>query len=181
MLLHETFRTGLIFLSRSKWVQIVVCYDKNLQKHKYLSGISMLLHKTFRTGLVFLSWLKWVQIVVFYKQNLWKCKYLSELPFWADLTHFFGKIWHCGSFLASLVWKESKKLKNSKNLLIYLPPRNANFWHFGWNEMLWWQKKEKLWIAWKWPFQMNLSLIIGKNLQNDQNWPFWANLTHFFG
>ena len=40
---------------------------------------------------------------------------------------------------------------------------------------------EKLWIAWKWPFQMNLSLIMGKNLQNDQNWPFWANLTHFFG
>ena len=22
--------------------------------------------------------------------------------------------------------------------------------------------------------------IMGKNLQNDQNWPFWANLTDFF-
>ena len=115
MLLHETFRTGLIFLSRSKWVQTVVCYNWNLQKHKYLSRISTLLHKTFRTGLVFLSQLKWVQIVVYYKRNLWKCKYLSEIPFWANLTHFFGRIWHCGSFLASLVWKESKKLKNSKN------------------------------------------------------------------
>ena len=43
------------------------------------------------------------------------------------------------------------------------------------------KSREKLWIAWKWPFQMNLSLIMGENLQNDQNWPFWANLTHFFG
>ena len=144
MLLHETFRTGLISPSQSKWVQRVVCYNQNLQKHTYLSGISMLLHKTFRIGLVFLSWSKWVQIVVCYKQNLQKCKYLSELPFWANLTNFFGKIWHCGSFLASLVWKESKKLKNSKNLPMYLPPRNANFWDFGWNEMLWWQKMGKV-------------------------------------
>ena len=49
--LHGTFRTGLIFSSRSKWVQIVVCYNQNLQKHKYLSEISMFLHETFRTGL----------------------------------------------------------------------------------------------------------------------------------
>ena len=49
MCLHKTFRTGFIFPSRSKWVQIVVCYDWNLQKHKYLSGISMFLHETFRT------------------------------------------------------------------------------------------------------------------------------------
>ena len=39
-LLHETFRTGLVFPSKLKWVQIVVSYDWNLQKHKYLSGIS---------------------------------------------------------------------------------------------------------------------------------------------
>ena len=62
-----------------KWVQIVVCYDQNLQKHKYLSMISTFLHKTFRTGLVFLSWSKWVQIVVCYDQNLQKHKYLSTL------------------------------------------------------------------------------------------------------
>ena len=36
-------------------------------------------------------------------------------PFWANLTHFFSKIHHSGSFLATLVWKELKKLKNSKN------------------------------------------------------------------
>ena len=31
----------------------MVCYDRNLQKHKYLSGISMVLHETFRTRLIF--------------------------------------------------------------------------------------------------------------------------------
>ena len=50
-LLHKTFRTGLVFWVG--WAQIVVCYDRKLQKHKYLSGISTFLHKTFRTGLVF--------------------------------------------------------------------------------------------------------------------------------
>ena len=178
MFLHKTFRTGLIFPSQSKLVQIVVCYVQNLQKHKYLSSISMFLHETFRTGLIFLSRSKWVQIVVCYMQNLWKCKYLSE--------------WHCGSFLASLVWKELEKSKNSKNYgklwgnptklpklailsqsnwlfwqnlplwvifsqfgvkgiqklkkFVYVPspPRNANFWDFGWNEMLWWQKMGKV-------------------------------------
>ena len=173
---------GSFFASRSKWVQIVVCYDWNLQKHKYLSGISMFLHETFRTGLVFLSQLKWVQIVVCYMRNLRKCKYLRELPFWANLTDFFGKICHCGSFLASLVWKESKKLKNSKNLPMYLPPQEMQIFEIL-DEMRCFggKRREKLWIAWKWPFRMNLSLIMGKNLQNDQNWPFWANLTHFFG
>ena len=60
MVLHKTFRTGLVFLSWSKWVQGVVCYDQNLQKCKYLSRISMVLHQTFRTGLIFPSWLRWV-------------------------------------------------------------------------------------------------------------------------
>ena len=69
-------------LSRLKWVQGVVCYDWNLQKHKYLSGISMVLHETFRTGLIFPSRSKWVQGVVCYNQNLWKHKYLNgdEFP-----------------------------------------------------------------------------------------------------
>ena len=42
--LHWTFRTGLVFLSWSKWVQAVVCYDQNWWKLKYLSGISIDLH-----------------------------------------------------------------------------------------------------------------------------------------
>ena len=53
MLLHETFRTGLVFPSQSKWVQTVVCYDQNLQKHKYLSTISIFLHKPSEQGSFF--------------------------------------------------------------------------------------------------------------------------------
>ena len=77
--LHATFRTGLIFLIWSKWVQGVVCYDWNLQNCKYLSGISIILHETFRTGLIFPSRSKWVQGVVCYDQNLQNHKYLSRI------------------------------------------------------------------------------------------------------
>ena len=86
MFLHETFRTRLIFLSWLKWVQIVVFYDQNLQKHKYLSRISMFLHETFRTGLIFPSRSKWVQIVVCYDQNLQKHKYLSGISMFLHKT-----------------------------------------------------------------------------------------------
>ena len=89
MFLHKSFRTGLIFPNWSKWVQIVVCYNWNLQKHKYLSDISTFLHETFRTGLIFLSWLKWVQIVVCYDRNLQKHKYLSEI---STFLHFSTEI-----------------------------------------------------------------------------------------
>ena len=60
----------VILPSQMKWVQGVVRYSQNLQKHKYLSGILTVLHQTFRTGLVFLSWSKWVQGVVCYDRNL---------------------------------------------------------------------------------------------------------------
>ena len=90
--LHKTFRTGLIFLSWSKWVQTVVCYDQNLQKHKYLSTISIFLHKTFRTGLIFPSWSKWVQTVVCYDQNLQKHKYLSTISIFLHETFRTGLI-----------------------------------------------------------------------------------------
>ena len=97
--LHQTFRTGLIFLIQSKWVQGVVCYDWNLQKRKYLSGLSMVLHKTFRTGLVFPSQLKWVQGVVCYDRNLQKCKYLSGISTVLHETFRTGLI-----FLSRLKW-----------------------------------------------------------------------------
>ena len=32
----------------------------------------------------------------------------------------------------------------SKNLPMYHPPRNENFWDFSRNEMLWWQKMGKV-------------------------------------
>ena len=90
---------GSFFSSRLKWVQIVVCYDQNLQKHKYLSGISTFLHETFRTGLIFLSRSKWVQIVVCYDQNLQKHKYLSRISTFLHETFRTGLI-----FLSRLKW-----------------------------------------------------------------------------
>ena len=93
-------------------------------------------------------------------------------PFWANLSHFFSKIHHCGSFWAGLVWKESTNLKKSKYLLMF--EISAKMRYFGG------KRWDKLWMAWNWPFQVNMSLILGKNLQNVQNWPFWANITHFF-
>ena len=102
MFLHETFRTGLIFLSRSKWVQTVVCYDQNLQKHKYLSTISIFLRETFRTGLIFLSRSKWVQTVVCYSQNLQKHKYLSTISIFLHKTFRTGLI-----FLSRLKWVQT--------------------------------------------------------------------------
>ena len=76
--LYEIIITGLIFPSRSKWVQGVLCYDQNWQKLKYLSRNSTYLYETFITGLVFLSQLKWVQGVLCYNQNWQKLKYPSR-------------------------------------------------------------------------------------------------------
>ena len=140
MLLHKTFRTGLIFLNQSKWVQIVVCYKQNLQKCKYLwTTILSQSNPLFWQNLAL-----WVIFSQFGVKGIEKVEKLKELwevmlknlendqnwPFWANLTDFFGKIHHCGSFLASLVWKESKKLKNSKNLPMYLPPQKCKFLRF---------------------------------------------------
>ena len=113
--LHKAFRTGLVFLSQSKWVETVVCYNQNLQKHKYLSTISIFLHKTFRTGLVFPRRLKWVQTVVCYNQNLQKHKYLSTISIFLHENFRTGLI-----FQAS--WNESKQwyatIKTYKNINI---------------------------------------------------------------
>ena len=105
-------------------------------------------------------------------------------PFWANLTDFFGKIRHCGSFWASLVWKESKKLKNSKNLPMYIPPRNANFWDFGWNEMPWWQNMVKVVNCMKMAIQNESEPHYGEKplkwpelaILSQSNWLFWQNL-----
>ena len=125
MFLHETFRTGLIFPSWLKWVQIVVCYDRNLQKHKYLSGISTFLHETFGTGLIFLSRSKWVQIVVCYYRNLQKHKYLSGISMFLHET--FG---------TGLVFPELVKMSPNSGMLLIETYKNINisagyqcFWH----------------------------------------------------
>ena len=70
----------------------MVCYNRNLQKYKYLSGISTFLHETFRTGLIFPSQWNWVQIVVCYDQNLQKHKYLSGISTFLHETFRTGLI-----------------------------------------------------------------------------------------
>ena len=90
---------------------------------------------------------------------------MQKWPFWPNLSHFFGQICHCGSFSATLVWNDLKKLENSKNLLMYAPPEMKNFEispkvsHFGG------KRWEKLWIRWNWPFRVNLSLILGEKIE----------------
>ena len=51
--LHQTFRTGLVFLSQSKWVQGVLYCDQNWQKLKYLSGILTICTEPLEQGLFF--------------------------------------------------------------------------------------------------------------------------------
>ena len=67
-------------------------------------------------------------------------KFNQNCPFWAHPSHFGGKNWPLWVILScNLVWNDLKKLKNSKNLLMYpSPPWNENFWDFSKNETLWW-------------------------------------------
>ena len=52
-------------------------------------------------------------------------------PFWTNLSHFFGKIHHCGSLWATSVWNDLKKLKNSKSFADVPPlPQEWNFLRF---------------------------------------------------
>ena len=50
----------------------------------------------------------------------------AKWPFWPNLSHFFGQICHCGSFSATLVWNNLKKLETSKNA-DYHPPEMKIF------------------------------------------------------
>ena len=105
-------------------------------------------------------------------------------PFWANLSHFFGKICHCLSFWVTSVWNKLKKLKNSKNLPMY-PPKPWKFLRFlqKWDALVAKDGKscelgeighsKSIWASFwgkRW-----------KNMLDDQNWPFWANVSHFFG
>ena len=112
----KTFRTGLVFLSRSKWVQRVVCYDWNLQKQKYLSGISTFLHETFRTGHAFPSRSKWVQRVVCYDQNLQKHKYLSGISMFLHKTFRTGLVFLSWSKWVQIVVCYDRNLQKHKYL-----------------------------------------------------------------
>ena len=49
-------------------------------------------------------------------------KFNQNCPFWANPSHFGGKIGHCGSFWAGLVWKIQKNWKTQKNCQCTPPP-----------------------------------------------------------
>ena len=70
----------------------MVCYDQNLQKHKYLSTISIFLHENLQNRARFPSQSKWVQTVVCYDQNLQKHKYLSTISIFLHETFRTGLI-----------------------------------------------------------------------------------------
>ena len=86
------------------------------------------------------------------------------------------------------MWNNSKKLKNSKNLPLYpLPPKLQEFFYISPKMRRFGGKRwEKLWIGWNWPFQVNLSLILGEKIEKPAKWPklaiwsqskplFWQN------
>ena len=112
---------------------------------------------------------------------------MQKWPFWPNLSHFFGQICHCGSFPATLVWNDLKKLENSKNLPMYpsplpemkifeISPKMRRFGGKRW---------EKLWIRWNWPFRVNLSLILGEKIEKyakmailTQSKPLFGQICH---
>ena len=118
---------------------LVVCYDQNLQKHKYLSRISMFLHETFRTGLIFPSWLKWVQIVVCYDQNLQKHKYLSGISMFLHETFRTGLIFPSWLKWVQIVVCYDWTYKNINISVGYQcfctkPSEQGSFFWASWNE-----------------------------------------------
>ena len=106
-------------------------------------------------------------------------------PFWANQSHFFGKICHCVSFWAASVWNDSKSwriqiicqctptpLQKQKILrflqkwdaLVVKDGKSCESGDIGHSKSIWASFWRKRW----------------KNLQNDKNWPFGANLSHLF-
>ena len=108
-------------------------------------------------------------------------KFNQNCLFHANSSHFSDKIGHCGSFWTTLVGNNSKrKLANELP-----PPPEQKFLRFlqKWDTLVAKDRKscesselghsESIWASFwgkRW-----------ENMQNDQNWPFWANLSPFFG
>ena len=109
---------------------------------------------------------------------------MQKWPFWPILSHILGQICHCGSFPAALVWKNLKKMENSKKLLMYPPPEMRIFEISPKMRCFGGKRWEKLWIRWNWLFWVNLSLILGEKIEKyakmavlTQSKPlFWPNL-----
>ena len=113
-------------------------------------------------------------------------KFNQNCPSRAHPSHLDGKIGHCGSFWAAsceVIWKSLKTRK-----IANVPPQEQKFLRFlqKWDTLVV-KRWEKLWIRWNWPFQVNLSLILGEKMEKPAKWPklailsqskplFWQNL-----
>ena len=114
----------------------------------------------------------------------WKtCKMTKIGYFELNLRHFGGKNCHCGSFWATSMWNNLQKLKTQRNCWC-TPPRMKIFEISPKMRCFGGKRWEKLW---NWPFQVNLSLILGEKMEKDAKWPklailsqskplFWQNL-----
>ena len=79
--------------------------------------------------------------------------------------------------------KQFEKVEKLKTFANVTPPETKIF-DFSKNEMLSWQKMGKVVNLVKLAIPSQSEFHFGgkrwENLQNDQNWPFPANLSHFF-
>ena len=108
-------------------------------------------------------------------------------PFWANLSHLWWQNLPLRVILRCFDVKWFEKGWKTQNICwCSIPPPGMKIFeispkmrHFGG------KRWGKLWIGWNWAIPRSIwALFWGKrwkNLQNDQNWLFWANLSHFFG
>ena len=114
-------------------------------------------------------------------EKIEKCAKMAVLT---QSKPLFGPNLQLWVIFSSIYVKWFEKVGKLKKFANVPPPQNENFWDFSKNEMLWWQKMEKLWIRWNWPFRVNLSLILGEKIEKcakiavlTQSKPlFWQNL-----
>ena len=70
-------------------------------------------------------------------------------PFGANPSHFFDKICHCGSFWATSVWNDLKKLKNSKKLPVHINRDSAEIFKFPSVLIIAQHSLDSFWPVWK--------------------------------
>ena len=120
---------------------------------------------------------KWPKLAVLSHSNT---LFWENLPLWLIFSHFGVK-----------GIKKVEKLKNVPD--VHPTPRNGNFWDFGSNEMLWWQKMGKV-VNYvklailsesephygeksaKWP---KLAILSQYNTLFWENLPLWVIFSHF--
>ena len=142
---------------QGSWVQIVICYDQNLQKHKYLSRISMLLHKSWLILLSRSKWVQIVQIVVCYDRNLQKHKYLSRISTFLHKTFRTGLVFLSQSKWVQIVVCYDQNLQKHKYLSTistFLLQNLQNRAHFSEpvemspNSGMLWSSENVFWAGW---------------------------------